>query len=46
MTDIQFRAFVRFLLDALYAAESEKDSAMQEIRFKKVISNLEEVIKD
>lgn len=46
MTDVQFSAFVRFLLDALYAAESEKDPAMQEIRFKRVISNLEEILKD
>jgi len=44
MTDIQFRAFIRFLLDALYAAKSEKDPEMQQIKFKKVISNLEEIL--
>jgi len=46
MTDVQFRAFIRFLLDALQAVETEKDSKMQQIRFKKVISNLEEILDD
>ncbi|MCI8422546.1 MAG: hypothetical protein HFF50_03290 [Lawsonibacter sp.] len=46
MTDIQFNAFVRFLLDALYATEAEENPVMQETRFKRIISNLEKILDD
>ncbi len=45
-TDSQFKAFIRFMLDALRDVLFEKDKAKQEEKLKKVIENLQKTLED
>lgn len=46
MTDSQFKAFIRFVLDSLQEVKKEKDPAAQEERLNKVIDNLQKALED
>jgi hypothetical protein len=46
MTDSQFKAFIRFVLDSLQEVKKEKDPAAREERLNKVIDNLQKALED
>ncbi|MCI8990149.1 MAG: hypothetical protein HFF59_04990 [Lawsonibacter sp.] len=46
MTDSQFKGFIRFVLDALLDAQSEKDQKIRDAKIQKVIDNLQKVLED
>ena len=46
MTDSQFKAFIRFVLESLQEVKKEKDAAEREKRLNKVIDNLQKALED
>ena len=46
MTDSQFKAFIRFVLDSMQAVKEEKDPAAREEKLNKVIDNLQKALED
>lgn len=45
-TDIQFKAFIRFVLDALKEAIQEKDEKKRNAKMEKIIENLQKTLED
>lgn len=45
-TDSQFKAFIRFVLDALKEAESETDKEKHDAKIAKIIENLQKTLED
>lgn len=45
-TDSQFKAFLRFVLDALNDAENETDENKRKEKMKKIIENLQKTLED
>ncbi len=45
-TDVQFKAFIRFMLDALREITEEKDEAKQREKMEKVLDNLQKTLED
>lgn len=45
-TDSQFKAFIRFMLDALRDIASEPDKEKREAKMQKVIDNLQKTLED
>ena len=45
-TDIQFKAFIRFVLDALKEVNNEKDEERRAAKMKKIIDNLQKTLED
>ncbi|WP_295763827.1 hypothetical protein [uncultured Oscillibacter sp.] len=46
MTDSQFKAFIRFLLDSLHEVKKEQDPALKEGKLDKIIDNLQKALED
>ena len=46
MTDSQFKAFIRFVLDALMDAQAEITPEKRDEKIKKVIENLQKALED
>ncbi len=46
MTDSQFKAFVRFLIDAIKDAMGEKDEERKTAKFEKILDNLQSALED
>lgn len=44
--DIQFKAFIRFVLDALKEAIQEKDEEKRNAKMEKIIENLQKTLED
>ena len=45
-TDIQFKAFLRFVLDAIREAEKEPDPQVRTDKMNKIIDNLQKSLED
>lgn len=45
-TDSQFKAFIRFVLDALREANAEKDEKKREEKMAKILENLQKTLED
>lgn len=45
-TDSQFKAFIRFVLDALREIAEEKDEAKKTAKMEKVLDNLQKTLED
>lgn len=45
-TDSQFKAFIRFVLDALREIASEKDEVKRREKMDKVLDNLQKTLED
>lgn len=45
-TDSQFKAFIRFVLDALKDIEEEKDEAKKAQKMERVLDNLQKTLED
>ena len=45
-TDSQFKAFIRFVLDALKDANGEKDEEKRAAKMAKIIENLQKTLED
>ena len=45
-TDSQFKAFIRFVLDALREINEEKDEAKSAAKMAKVLDNLQKTLED
>lgn len=45
-TDSQFKAFIRFVLDALREIANEKDEARRREKMEKVLDNLQKTLED
>lgn len=45
-TDSQFKAFIRFVLDALREIAEEKDEAKRAAKMEKVLDNLQKTLED
>ncbi|MBD5112859.1 MAG: hypothetical protein HDT42_10090 [Ruminococcaceae bacterium] len=45
-TDSQFKAFIRFVLDALKEAIQEKDEEKRKAKMEKIIENLQKTLED
>lgn len=45
-TDSQFKAFIRFVLDALREIHTEKDEEKRKAKMEKVIENLQKTLED
>ena len=45
-TDSQFKAFIRFVLDALKEAENETDKEKRTAKIAKIIENLQKTLED
>lgn len=45
-TDSQFKAFLRFVLDALKDAETEQDEKKRTEKMKKILDNLQKSLED
>ncbi len=45
-TDSQFKAFIRFVLDALREISTEKDEEKKKAKMAKVIENLQKTLED
>lgn len=45
-TDAQFKAFIRFVLDAMEAAVNEEDEKKKEQMFQKILDNLQKTLED
>lgn len=45
-TDSQFKAFIRFALDALREIAAEKDEAKRREKMEKVLDNLQKTLED
>jgi hypothetical protein len=46
MTDSQFKAFVRFLVDAVEDAKKEEEPVAKEKKLEKILSNLQSSLED
>ena len=46
MTDSQFKAFIRFVLDSMQEVKKEKDPTAHEEKIDKVIDNLQKALED
>ena len=46
MTDKQFNSFVRFVLDAIKDAASEKDEEKRKEKIEKILDNLQKTLED
>ena len=46
MTDSQFKAFIRFLIDALSDMASEKETEKKAAKLAKIIENLQKALED
>ncbi|WP_325200662.1 hypothetical protein [Oscillibacter sp.] len=46
MTDSQFKAFIRFVLDSMQEVKKEKDPAAHQEKLDKVIYNLQKALED
>ncbi len=46
MTDKQFDAFVRFVLDALRDANAEKDEVKRGEKMERILNNLQKTLED
>ncbi len=46
MTDVQFKVFIRFLLNAMESAENEKDPVKKERMFQKIKEDLQKALED
>ncbi len=44
--DIQFKAFIRFVLDALKEANDEKDEEKRAAKMAKILENLQKTLED
>ncbi len=45
-TDSQFKAFIRFVLDALKEVNEEKDEEKRATKMKKILENLQKTLED
>lgn len=45
-SDVQFKAFIRFVLDALREIADEKDEAKRKAKMDKVLDNLQKTLED
>lgn len=45
-TDSQFKAFIRFVLDALREVNAEKDEIKRVAKMEKIIDNLQKTLED
>lgn len=45
-TDSQFKAFIRFVLDALKEADKEQDEVKRAEKMAKIIENLQKTLED
>lgn len=45
-TDSQFKAFIRFVLDALKEAIQEKDEEKRNAKMQKILENLQKTLED
>ena len=45
-TDSQFKAFIRFVLDALKEAAEEKDEEKRKAKMTKILENLQKTLED
>mgnify|MGYP003374242371 CR=1 FL=1 len=45
-TDSQFKAFLRFVLDALRDAQSEPDEQKRNAKLKRILENLQQSLED
>lgn len=45
-TDSQFKAFIRFVLDALKEVNEEQDKEKRDQKMKKIIENLQKTLED
>lgn len=45
-TDIQFKAFIRFVLDALREIAEESDEQKRKAKMEKVLDNLQKTLED
>ena len=45
-TDSQFKAFIRFVLDALREVKQEKDPEKQDAKMAKILDNLQKTLED
>ena len=45
-TDSQFKAFIRFILDALREVEEEKDEAKRKTKMSRILENLQKILED
>lgn len=46
MTDKQFNAFIRFLIDDLKEAKGEQDMEKKDARIQKILENLQSTLED
>lgn len=46
MTDSQFKAFIRFILDALYDMGEEKDEDKKKAKLERILDNLQKALED
>ena len=44
--DCQFRAFIRFMLDALREVSAEADEAKRKARMERILDNLQKILED
>ena len=45
-TDSQFKAFIRFILDALKEVEEEKDETKRKAKMSRILENLQKILED
>ena len=45
-TDSQFKAFIRFVLDALREVKQEKDPEKRDAKLEKILDNLQKTLED
>lgn len=45
-TDSQFKAFIRFVLDALREVKQEKDPETRDAKLEKILDNLQKTLED
>lgn len=45
-TDSQFKAFIRFVLDALKEVNNEKDEELRAAKMEKILDNLQKTLED
>lgn len=45
-TDILFKAFIRFVLDALKEVKEEEDKEKREVKMNKILENLQKTLED
>lgn len=45
-TDSQFKAFIRFVLDALKEVNNEKDEDLRAAKMEKILDNLQKTLED